>query len=227
MLYVVLQKAVIYISNLSNLLEKVTSLFMWQKENITGLFTAFLMTFFFLSISLPLETVITISVICLGIRIFLGIYIVQCLPQTGKRIDLIAYIFSELSLTSHNENKACKVSGKNKKSFYKKLRENDVNVESYVRTNVWKTRGKDINFLDVPKRKNYDIVNEEMSYYHSSTSSNICSDNDVIDERKNLLKNVCYQSTTIDNSKYKCNVLLSSSKFYGNIKLATLFIEKT
>ncbi|CEF70875.1 Hypothetical protein SRAE_X000020500 [Strongyloides ratti] len=227
MLYIVLQKVSIYIYNLSNFLEKNNSIFLWQKYNITEIFLIIIILFLLLLFILPFETVNRILMICLGIRIFIGTYIITNFPQTAKKVDFITYMLSEISNTSTNNIKESKKNNKYKK---KQQQKKNKHILQRYNTKIYEKCKNNLLNSNIQIKNKLENTSKSITYYHTSTSSNDDSDINTIieDNNNNVNKNINLLNVNNNNNAYKCrcDVLFLSKKFYGNIKIGTLFIEK-
>uniref|UniRef100_A0AAF5DIT5 GRAM domain-containing protein n=1 Tax=Strongyloides stercoralis TaxID=6248 RepID=A0AAF5DIT5_STRER len=225
MLYVVLQKVSIYLSNLSNFLEKINSIFVCQNDNVTEIFFIIITLFLLLLFILPFEIVSRIFMICLGIRIFVGTFIITNFPKTAKKIDFVTYMLSEVSISSNNIIKNCK--SENSKYIKKQQQKKDKYTLEFFNAKIKEESRKDLFNLNNQTKDNLGNINNNISYYHPSTSSNDDSDIDTIlkDNNNNVIKKI-YLFDISNNNRCKCNVLFLSKTFYGNVKIGTLFIEK-
>uniref|UniRef100_A0A0K0FJN8 Transporter n=1 Tax=Strongyloides venezuelensis TaxID=75913 RepID=A0A0K0FJN8_STRVS len=229
MLYIVLQKTLFCVYNLSNILEKINSIFVWQNEKLTVLLVIFISLLFSISFFLHFEIAIMIIVLCLSIKLFMENYFITNFSKTAKKKDFITYLLSEKPRNVGNVIKRCRKKMKNNKDSHCRKKKNLLNSLVLLK--------KEENLNDLLESKirinnKVESLNNDLLCNPSSTP--LCygsnNNNDVIDNDNNKKIIKRYRLVNIDDNNIfncRCCILLSSAKFYGKVKVGTLFIQKT
>uniref|UniRef100_A0A0N5B3S1 GRAM domain-containing protein n=1 Tax=Strongyloides papillosus TaxID=174720 RepID=A0A0N5B3S1_STREA len=159
----------------------------------------------------------------------MGNYFINNFSKTAKKIDFITYFLSEKPCNVGNVIEGCRKKMKNNKNSHCRKKKNLLNCLVLLK------KEENLNDLLRPKIRrnnkveslNNDLLCNPLStpLYYGSKNNNDVIDNDI---NKKIIKRFCLVNID-DQNKFNCRccILLSSAKFYGKVKVGTLFIQKT